>query len=152
MTVYHPGYGYAGTLDGIATIDGTRVIIDYKTAKQSFDGRGNRKKPWVDVALQLAAYRNAEFAAIWRARRYEQYSRRYYLLSGDERAMAVPVPHTDGGIVVHLTPHHCDVYPVDCGPEIHTAFLYAIEAARWSYQLSKRVLGDPIALLDVKGA
>lgn len=151
MTVYHPGYGYAGTLDGIATIEGTRVIIDYKTAKQSFDGRGNRKKPWADVALQLAAYRHAEFAAVWRARRYEKYSRRYYLLSQEERALAVPVPATDGGLVVHLTPDHCDVYPVECGDEVHTAFLYAIEAARWSYEMSKGVIGSPIALMDKEG-
>jgi hypothetical protein len=61
--------------------------------------------------LQLAAYRHAEFAAVWRARRFEQYSRRYYLLNPEERAMALPMPKTDGGLVIHITPEHCDVYP-----------------------------------------
>jgi hypothetical protein len=148
MTVYNPEYGYAGTLDGIATVDGSPVILDYKTSKQSFDGRGKRKKPWVDVALQLAAYRHAPLAAVWRARRFEQWSRRYYLLNSEERELAVPMPVTDGGLVIHITPDHCDVYPVDLGQEIFESFLYANEAARWSMFTSKKVLGEPLALLD----
>lgn len=148
LTVYNPTYGYAGTGDGIAVVSGTRVLHDYKTARESWDAQGNRKKPWADVGLQLAAYRHAEFAAVWRARRFEQYSRRYYLLNPDERAMALPMPKTDGGLVIHITPEHCDVYPVECDETIFEAFLYAIEAARWSYITSKRVIGDPIALLD----
>jgi len=151
FTVYDTRYRYAGTADGSATIERVHALIDYKTSKDSFDGRGNRKKPWVDVALQMAAYRHAEIAAVWRARRYERYSRRYYLLNTQERELAVPVPPTEGGIVVHLTPQHCDVYPVECGPEVHEAFLYSIEAARWSFQTSKSVLGEPLALLDKKG-
>lgn len=151
MTVYNPEYGYAGTLDGHVVVDGTPVIIDYKTSKQSLDGRGKRKRPWVDVALQMAAYRYAPMAAVWRARRFEQYSRRYYLLNEDERQLAIPTPVTEGGLVIQLTPQHCDVYPVDCGPDVFEAFLYAIEAARWSMFTSKKVFGDPLALLDQKG-
>lgn len=151
MTVYNPEYGYAGTLDGHVVVDGTPVILDYKTSKQSFDGRGKRKRPWVDVALQMAAYRFAPMTAVWRARRFEQYSRRYYLLSPDERELAIPTPATEGGLVIQLTPQHCDVYPVDCGPDVFEAFLYAIEAARWSMFTSKKVFGDPLALLDNKG-
>lgn len=150
MTVYNPEYGYAGTLDGHVIVDGTPVIIDYKTSKQSFDGKGKRKRPWVDGALQLSAYRYAPLCAVWRARRFEQYSRRYYLLNVDERELAVPTPVTDGGLVIQLTPQHCDVYPVDCGPDVFEAFLYAIEAARWSMFTSKKVLGEPLALLDNK--
>lgn len=151
MTVYNPEYGYAGTLDGHVVVDGTPCILDYKTSKQSFDGRGKRKRPWVDVALQMAAYRHAPMTAVWRARRFEQYSRRYYLLNADERELAIPTPATEGGLVIQLTPQHCDVYPVDCGPDVFEAFLYAIEAARWSMFTSKKVFGDPLALLDQKG-
>lgn len=68
VTVYNPRYGYAGTADGYAKVEGTPVILDYKTSKQSFDGRGKRKKPWADVGLQLAAYRHAPLAAVWRFR------------------------------------------------------------------------------------
>lgn len=150
MTVYNPEFGYAGTLDGHVIVDGMPCILDYKTSKLSFDGRGKRKKPWVDVALQMAAYRYAPLAAVWRARRFEQYSRRYYLLNSDERELAVPTPVTEGGLCIQLTPQHCDVYPIDCGPEVFEAFLYAIEAARWSLFTSKKVLGEPLALLDQK--
>lgn len=150
VTVYNPQYGYAGTADGFVRVEGTNVALDYKSAKQSFDGRGKRKKPWVDVALQLSAYRHAPLAAVWRARKFEQWSRRYYLLNEDERTLAVPTPETEGGLVIHLTPEHCDVYPVDCGTEVFEAFLYAIEAARWSMFTSKRVLGEPLALMDRK--
>jgi hypothetical protein len=152
VTVYNPQYGYAGTADGYATVQGEQVIIDYKTSKKSFDGKGKRKKPWVDVALQLAGYRHAPLAAVWRARKFEQYSRRYYLLNADERNQAVPTPTVNGGLAVFLTPHHCDVFPVSCGDDIFDAFLYAIEAARWSMFTSKSVIGDPIAQLDNKVA
>jgi hypothetical protein len=150
MTVFHPEYGYAGTLDGHAVVERTPVIFDIKTSKLSFDRQGKRKRPWTDVALQLAAYRYAPVAAVWRARRFEQWSRRYYLLSDDERSLAVPTPTVEGGLVIHLTPEHCDVYPVDCGPSTFEAFLYAVEAARWSQVDSKTVLGEPLALLDKK--
>lgn len=151
FTVFDTKYGYAGTADGTAHIEGVHALIDYKTSKKSYDGRGKRRKPWNDVALQMAAYRHAEFAAVWRARKYEQWSRRYYLLNAQETELAVPVPATDGGIVLHITPEHCDVYPVECGLEVHEAFLYSIEAARWTYQTSRDVLGEPLAMLGKKG-
>ncbi len=150
VTVYSERYRYAGTADGYAVVDGVPVIVDYKTSKQSFDGQGRRKRPWSDVALQLAGYRHAEHAAVWRARRWEKHSRRYYLLNPAERDLAVPTPAVQGGLCIHVTPHHCDVFPVDCGDEVHTAFLYAIEAARWSTFTSKKVLGEPLALMDRK--
>ena len=151
VVVYNERYGYAGQTDGYATVQGTPVIIDYKSAKTSFDGRGNRRKPWTDVAMQLAAYRHAPKAAVWRARRFENYGRRYYLLNAEERELAVDTPSVDGGLVIHLTPDHADVYPVDCGPDIFDAFLYAIEGARWTSVTSKRVLGEPLALMDRNG-
>lgn len=152
LTLYNEQYGYAGTADGFAVVDGLPVIIDYKTSKDSFDGRGKRKRPWTDVALQLAAYRACPKAAVWRARKFEQWSRRYYLLNADERELAVDAPTVDGGICIHVTPEHCDVYPVECGPQVFEAFLFAMEAARWSLETSKTVLGEPLALIDTKVA
>lgn len=152
MTVYNATYGYAGTLDGMATIGGQHVLIDYKTSKTSTDGRGARKKPWTDVGLQCAAYRHAEFAAVWKARRFEKYSRRYYLLNEEERQLAVPMPATDGAVVVHITPHHCDTYPLDVSEDTFTDFLYAIEAARISFEKSRNYIGQPLALLDRKAS
>lgn len=144
VTVYSPTYGYAGTCDGFLTVDGTRAIIDYKTSKRSWDKQGKPTGPYPEVALQLAAYRYAEGAAVWRPRRYEQMRRRYYLLSQAERDAAVPVPEVDGGLVIHLTTEHCEAWPVRCDETVHLAFLYVLEAARWQFELSREVLGMPL--------
>ena len=144
VTVYSPSYGYAGTCDAFLTVGGVRCIVDYKSSRKSFDNRGNPTTPYPEVALQLAAYRHAELAAVWRPRRMEQYRRRYYLLGQAEREMAVPVPEVDTGLVIHITPDHCDAYPVECGPDIFEAFLFVQEAARWSFQTSKTVIGRPL--------
>jgi hypothetical protein len=138
LTVYHPQLGYAGTADAFLTIDGVRYIADYKTSRRA-DGGG----PYPEqVGLQLAAYRHAAFAAAWRARRYEQFRRRYYLLSPAEQALAVPVPEVDTGLVIHLTPVACEAYPIRCDEPVWEAYLAVQDAARWVFQDSKQVMGE----------
>lgn len=144
VTVYNRTYGYAGTLDAAIEVDGERLLIDYKTSRDSYDAKGNPKGPYPEASLQLAAYRYAEMAAVWRARRFENFRRRYYLLSQTEIGMAAPVPEVDGGVVVYLTPHRYGVYPVRCDETVFEAFLYVIEAARWSFETSKHVIGQPM--------
>lgn len=144
VVVYHPTYGYAGQTDGFLTIDGVRLIIDYKTSREGYDAKGNPKTPYPEAALQLAAYRYAEAAAVWRPRRIEQFRRRYYLLSEAERDRAVPVPQVDGGAVIHITPDHCELFPVRCDTAVHEAFLYVQEASRWMNGLAKTVIGIPM--------
>ena len=144
VVVYSPTYGYAGTCDGFLTLNGVPLIVDYKTSREGHDSKGNAKTPYPEAALQLAAYRYAEGAAVWRPRRIEKFRRRYYLLSDAERDMAVPVPVVDGGVVIHVTPDHCEAFPVRCDTEVHRSFLYVIEAARWQFELSKHVVGTPL--------
>lgn len=144
VVVYHPTMGYAGCSDAFLTIDGVRLIVDYKTSRQGFDSQGRPKTPYPEAALQLAAYRYAEFAAVWRPRRIEKFRRRYYLLSEAERTQAVPVPEVDGGAVIHLTPDHCEIFPVRCDERVHEAFLYVQEASRWVNTTSKDVIGMPM--------
>lgn len=145
LTVFSPTYGYAGTCDGMLTIDGVRCIVDLKTSRKARDTRGNPTTPYPEqVALQLAAYRHAELAAVWRARRHEVQRRRYYLLNDDEIASAVPVPEVDQGLVLHVTPELASAWPIECGPEVHKAFLHTIECARWALQTSQWVMGDPL--------
>jgi hypothetical protein len=144
MTVWSPTYGYAGTQDAILKVDGATVIADYKTSKKDRDDKGELRQPWPDVALQLSAYRYADFAGPWRTRRYSYYGRRYYLLGHDERADAVPIPTVDGGLCLYLTPERCEAYPVRCDEPIFEAFLYAVERARWSLETARTVLGPAI--------
>ena len=145
VCVYSPQYQYAGQCDAFLTIDGVRFIVDYKSSRKPVDSQGKPKTPYPEqVALQLAAYRNAEFAAVWRPRRFEKFRRRYYALSAAERELAVPVPEVDTGLVIQITPEACEAYPIRCHEPVHMAFLYAMEAFRWISETSKTVMGQPL--------
>lgn len=145
VCVYHPDYGYAGQADGFLTINDFRTIVDYKSSRQALDNNGKPRTPYPEqVGLQLAAYRHAAFAAVWRPRRFEQFRRRYYALSDTERAMAVPVPQVDGGLCIQITPESCEAYPIRCDEEVHNAFLYTLECFRWVQETSKTAMGPAL--------
>jgi len=145
VCVYNPTYGYAGTADAFLTIDRFRSIADYKTSREPYDSRGKPKTPYPEqVGLQLAAYRHAGYAAVWRPRKLEKFRRRYYLLGESERALAQPVPEVDGGLCIQITPESCEAYPVRCDTEVHQAFLYTLEAFRWVAQTSQKAMGPAL--------
>lgn len=106
--VFSRDHGYAGTQDAIATIDGKPLVLDYKISQRT---RKNH-------ALQLAAYRNADFIG---------------LRNGDEH----PQPHTVGGAVLLIHPDRCKLYPWPCGPEEFKAFRGLQAAQEW--QRSARI-------------
>lgn len=142
VVVYHPEMGYAGQADGFANVAGSDVIIDYKTSRNTYDSKGNVRGPYDENALQLAAYRWAKKAAVWRARRYSNRGRRYYLLNATERALALPVPEVDGGLIIKVTPDHLGVYPVKCDERQLEAFLYCQEVARWLFNEARHGIGN----------
>lgn len=144
VTVYSPKYGYAGTSDAFLTLQGFRAITDYKSSKKSWDAKGKPTGLYPEIGLQLAAYRWAELAAVWRPRVNEVYRRRYYLLSAAEQALAVPVPEVDGGIGIKITPDHCTAFPVRCDEQIHEAFLFCLELARHQFEVAKTIIGEPL--------
>lgn len=145
VAVYHPDLGFAGQTDAFLTIDGVRYIADYKSSRKSVDTQGRPTKPYPEqVGLQLAAYRHAKFAAVWRPRRAEKFRRRFYLLSPDEMAMAVPVPEVDTGLVIHITPDACEAFPIACGEDVFEAYLAAQDTARWLFQTSRTVMSNPL--------
>lgn len=145
VTVYNPEYGYAGTTDAFLTIDGVRFIADYKSSRKHVDNQGKPTTPYPEqVGLQLAAYRHAPHAAVWRPRRMEKYRRRYYLLGPDERALAQPVPEVDTGLVIHITPQGCEAYPIVCDASVFEAFLAVQDTARWLWQTSRTVMSEPL--------
>lgn len=151
VVVYNQALRYAGQADGFVVIDGMRLILDYKTSRKTYTKDGKLRGPFPQVGLQLAAYRYATAAAVWRARRFKSYSRRYYLLSPTEREMALPVPEVDNGIAVYVTPESCTAYPVRCEasgdwerPGQFESFVYVREAARWLYDQADDVIGNPM--------
>lgn len=153
VALFHTGYLYAGTCDAFLDIDGTRFIADYKTTRKSFDRSGKPTTPYPEqVALQLAAYRHADLAAVWRPRRTSKFRRRTYLLSPAERAQGVPVPEVDMGLCIHITPEHCEAFPIRVDQPVFDAFLYAAECFRWVDHLSKTAMGEPLAFPDREAA
>ena len=153
VAVFHPDLGYAGTADAFLEIGGVRYLADYKTSRKSLDSQGRPTEPYPEqVGLQLAAYRWAKYAAVWRPRRAERMKRRYYLLGPDERGMAVPVPEVDTGLVIHITPDRCEAYPIQCGEDVFESYLAVQDAARWLFQGSKAVMGEPLVPVEIAEA
>jgi hypothetical protein len=104
---------YAGTLDAIVTIHGRKYLMDVKTGGKDI---------YPDVALQLAAYRAAEFIAA-------------------PDGSAVPMPEVDGCLALHL-PETGDytLIEVRADEEVLTAFKFVREVFRWQEATSKSVL------------
>ena len=130
-TVYSPKESYAGTLDLIAGIGGRRILIDYKTGKDIY----------ADVALQLAAYKNAE-----------------YVLLPD--GTSEPMIAVDGAAALHLREFDPAVpddrgyslIPVDVGQDVWDAFRYVREVMRWMEETSKGVLSQAMTTPEALAA
>ena len=145
VTVYHPELRYAGTTDAFLTIGGVRYIADYKSTRKTVDTRGKATTPYPEqVALQLAAYRWATHAAVWRPRRMEKFRRRIYLLGEAERELAQPVPEVDTGLVIHITPDGCEAFPIRCDEDVFESYLAVHDTARWMFDASRHVMSDPL--------
>jgi len=116
-SVYNRTEKYAGTLDCIASFSNPKrkLIFDVKTGKGVYP----------EVALQLAAYRYAEFIG---------------LPDGSQR----PMPAVDGAAVLHLTPEGYDFREVEADDNIWRSFLYVRETFRFQNDIAKHVLGPTI--------
>ena len=81
-------HGYCGTFDLYADTNQARALFDYKTSKSG---------PYPEAALQLAAYRYAEW---WL----------------NPEGIAVHAPPINGTAVVWLQPDRYELYPTASGP------------------------------------
>lgn len=81
--------GYAGTADAIVKIAGKTYVLDWKTGKSVH----------TEAALQLSALAHAT-----------------EMVTVDETGLE-PMPHIDGGLVIHVTHSGVTVYPVDTNGE-----------------------------------
>lgn len=116
-SVYNRSQHYAGTLDAIVTIHGRKLVIDVKTGG---------KDVYPETALQLAAYRYAEFIG---------------LPDGSEEAMWA----VDGAAVLHLpATGGYSLVDVRTDEDVFRSFLYAREVFRWQEETSKSVLLGPL--------
>lgn len=112
--VFNKTHKYGGTLDAMAIINRTAWVLDTKT--------GNRVYP--EVALQLAAYKNAEYTV--------------------EDGETIPLRAVKRGGVLHLQPDGYELIPVRVDEEIFEAFLSVKDVYDWSENLSRVVIREPI--------
>jgi hypothetical protein len=139
--VYAPAQHYAGTCDGVMVIDGQRLVFDVKTTDRGPDTEKARP-PYPEVALQLVAYRRAELVGVLSEQRYAG-GKRYYVF--DPAASHEPMPETDGAVCIVVSPFDYRVVPVRTDDEVWRCFQHVREAARWQLDVSRRVLGPPVA-------
>lgn len=107
LTVYNPTYGYAGTLDlWEIDKDGLFWVLDYKTSSGIY----------VEHAVQLAAYRNAEFAVV----------NKKAVNGSAEKWAGKVIPWGPDMVdrlgVVHVQPGHATLYPVRYTDRLWTVF------------------------------
>jgi hypothetical protein len=140
--VYNLTYGYAGTLDAIAKIDGQQVVVDMKTTAHG-PNSGKSRPPFSEVALQLTLYRNAELVGLLADKREVNY-RRYYVLD-PETMHTEPMPETQGAVCLVISPEDYLLVPVDTSEPVWKTCRHMIEVARFQVEGSKSVFGPPIA-------
>jgi hypothetical protein len=124
-------HDYAGSFDAILRVwlmpdntpDPTRkrgepvdLMVDWKTSKDTYP----------EVALQLAAYANAD-----------------RIISAD--GTSEPMVDVNGAAVLHITPEGWAFKPVVITAEVFSYFLALRRVFDWDRETSKSVLGKPIA-------
>jgi hypothetical protein len=108
---------WMGTIDLIADLsDGFRWLLDIKTTRSGIFG---------EVALQLAAYRNAEF---------------YLDTNGHEQ----PMKKVDRVGAIWVRADGYDLVPVDASPATYQLFRHAQRVATWQTTTSKTAVGDVV--------
>lgn len=124
ITLWNDRYRYAGTADGIWQLDGLGIAVcDIKTGKSGV---------WDDAALQVSAYRNAEFMVF---------------PDGTRHKMLETSPI---GYALWLRPEGYALLPLDIGPETFRAFLGLREVFHWHNIRAKAAVGSALNAAPLK--
>lgn len=115
-SVWSDAHNYAGSFDAFAKVEGELIALDWKTTRSGVHA---------EVALQLSAYRHAD-----------------YVLRKDKTK--VPLPRTTGGAVLHVRPEGWQLHPVKSDAEVFDYFVHLRSVFDWIKADSKAVVGDPI--------
>jgi hypothetical protein len=124
-------HGYAGSFDAMLN-----VWVDPVTRKATSDRSGEpvlvvadwktSKSTYPEVALQMAAYAHAD---------------KIIAPDGAEESM----PEFDGGAVLHITPEQWAFKPVRIDRDVFSVFLALRKVFDWDRELSRSVIGKPLA-------
>lgn len=137
---YSRRFGYAGTLDFLARIDGTLHVCDTKTGKGIYG----------ETAAQLAAYSRCDFLVIdphhpGAVQHTPGRGRRWYTWNGpkeDETPMPPDVSR-ETGYILHLRPGRYEFRPVRIDDEVFEAFLAAKAVDDFCRRIAKDAIGPP---------
>lgn len=135
MTVANHSHGYAGTLDMVVDLNGERLVIDFKTSKDTHK----------EHALQLAAYRFAEKCLFT----FEDMSiddDDLLSMEGTKTSQGYELPMIEditGGAILLVQPHECRLMRWECGEDEFEAFLHAKGLYSWTRRLPKPWEGSP---------
>ena len=105
----HRKHRWMGTFDLVAKLHGETWLLDLKTTRSGIFG---------ETALQLAAYRHAEF---------------YLDTEGEEQ----PMPEVDRVGAIWCRADGYDLIPVEAGEQVYRCFQYAQQIARFTTELGK---------------
>ncbi len=144
--VYSLTHNFAGTTDGVMEINGRTLLFDIKTHADA-PGEKKTRPPYPEAALQCCAYSRAELVGLISEKREVNYSR-YYVFSPDDHHE--PMPKVDGAVCITISPFDCRVIPLRIDDEVWRCFLHVRECARWSLDISKRVIGPEITAGKVR--
>ena len=131
---YSRTYGYAGTCDMLAKIDGRLAVIDLKTSKSI----------WPEAALQVAAYARADFiiadpfhpGAVQNNKRGQK---RYYTWTGPAED-EIPMPDVQAGYVLHVRDDGYDLHEVTDLDLAFQMFLALLPIDKWEREVKKMIL------------
>jgi len=108
QTAYNHDHEYAGTFDGIVTMDTPngrrRLLVDIKTSKGATRD---------EYAAQLSSYRHAT-----------------HIIHDD--GTEEPMPSVDGCVIFHVRPDEAHVIPVNTDEEVFAGFLVCLQMLRVS--------------------
>lgn len=110
VTVWSRRYGYAGTADWLAEIDGKLILGDNKTGRRVYD----------EVGLQLSALAGADF-----------------IIRDD--GSEEPMPEIDGLAALHIRPRSWKLIPVYERGECFAAFLAARRLWHWQNEVAPNI-------------
>lgn len=124
-TVWSETHGYAGSFDWMAR------VTDPKTKEELVaigDNKTTRSGVHSEVAIQLAAYKNAD-----------------YIVRPD--GGRVPLPKLEVGLVLHARPEGGKVVPARIDDEVFQVFLHLLEVYKFERELKNKVLGNELPLV-----
>jgi hypothetical protein len=115
-TVWSDKHQYAGSFDAYGDVGGESLWFDWKTTRSGVHE---------EVALQLAAYGNAEF-----------------ILGPD--GSHLPVPKATGAAVLHVRPEGWKLVPTRYDSAVFDVFLHLREVFRYEHEQKRTMLGNPV--------